>query len=88
MFPSILENFSESQQISPLCLLIDLPLELEYILNYPLIAFTEKKGSIRNACFNLERLSRSFRLVRPGISPLEQLWNGFDSDAELFMYQA
>ena len=43
--------------------------------------------SIRNACFNLERLSRSFRLARPGISPLERLWNGFDSDAELFMYE-
>ena len=43
--------------------------------------------SIRNACFNLERLSRSFRLARPGISPLERLWNGFDSDTELFMYR-
>ena len=32
--------------------------------------------SIRNACFNLERLSRSFRLARPEISPLERLWNG------------
>ena len=41
---------------------------------------------IRNACFSLERLSRSFRLARPGISPLERLWNGFDSNAELFMY--
>ena len=29
--------------------------------------------SIRNACFNLERLSRSFRLAQPGISPLERL---------------
>ena len=43
--------------------------------------------SIRNACFNLERLSRSVRLARLGISPLEQLWNYFDSDAELFMYR-
>ena len=25
-------------------------------------------------------------LVRLGISPLEWLWNGFDSDAKLFMY--
>ena len=41
----------------------------------------------RNACFNLERLSRSFRLARPGISPLERLWNGFDSDDELFTYR-
>ena len=41
--------------------------------------------SIRNACFNLERLSRSFRLARAGISPLDRLWNAFDSDAELFM---
>ena len=43
--------------------------------------------SIGNACFNLERLSRSFRLTRPGISSLEPLWNGFDSDAELFLYR-
>ena len=43
--------------------------------------------SIRNACFNLEWLSRSFRLAQPGISPLERLWKGFDSDAELFMYR-
>ena len=43
--------------------------------------------SIGNACFSLERLSRSFRLARPGISPLDRLWNAFDSDAELFMYR-
>ena len=43
--------------------------------------------AIRNACFNLERLSRSFRLARAGISPLDRLWNAFDSDAELFMYR-
>ena len=43
---SILENFPESQQISPLCLPIDPPLELEHILNYPLIAFTEKFFSV------------------------------------------
>ena len=43
--------------------------------------------SIRNACFNLEQLSRSFRLARPDISTLDRLWNGFDSDAELFMYR-
>ena len=42
---------------------------------------------IRNASFNLERLSRSFRQARTGISPLERLWNGFDSDAELFTYR-
>ena len=41
--------------------------------------------SIENGYFNLERLSRSFRLAWPGISTLERLWNGFDSDAELFM---
>ena len=41
--------------------------------------------SIRNAYFNLERLSRSFRLALPGISPLERLWNALDSDAELFI---
>ena len=43
--------------------------------------------SISNACFNLEQLSRSFRLARPDISTLDRLWNGFDSDAELFMYR-
>ena len=43
--------------------------------------------SSRNACFNLERLSRSSRLARPGISNLDRLKNGFDSGAELFMYQ-
>ena len=41
----------------------------------------------RNACFNLERLSRSSRLAQPGISPLDELWNGFDSDADLSMYR-
>ena len=41
--------------------------------------------SIKNGYFNLERLSRSFRLAWPGISPLERLWNYFDSDAELCM---
>ena len=41
--------------------------------------------SIKNGSFNLERLSRSFRLAWPEISTLERLWNGFDSDAELFM---
>ena len=41
--------------------------------------------SISNACFNLKRLSHSFHLARPGILPLEQLWNGFDSDAKQFL---
>ena len=40
--------------------------------------------SITSAYFNLERLSRSLRLAQPGIF---RLCNGFDSDAELFMYQ-
>ena len=35
----------------------------------------------------MERLSRSFCLARPGISLLERVWNGFDSDAELFVYR-
>ena len=43
--------------------------------------------SIKNVCFSLERLSRSFPLAWPGISPLERVWNGFDSDAELFMHR-
>ena len=38
--------------------------------------------SIRNACFNLERLSRSFRLAQLGISTLDRLWNVFDSCTE------
>ena len=42
--------------------------------------------SIRNAYFNLERLSCSSRLAWRGISPLERLWNGFDSDTELFSH--
>ena len=32
----------------------------------------------------LQRLNRSSHLARQGISPLERLWNGFDSDTELF----
>ena len=43
--------------------------------------------STRNAYLNLELLSRSFRLALPGISTVERLWNGFDPDAELFMYR-
>ena len=43
--------------------------------------------SIRNAYFNWERLSHSFCLAQPGISPLERLWNDFDSDAKLFTYR-
>ena len=39
--------------------------------------------SIRNACFNLERLSRSSRPAQPGISPLGRLWNGFDLRSNL-----
>ena len=45
---------------------------------------------IRNACFNLERLSRSFRLARPGISPFNRANFGTalaDSEAEIFMYR-
>ena len=43
--------------------------------------------SIRNAYFNLKQLSCSSRLAQPGILTVEQLWNGFDSDTELFMYR-
>ena len=43
--------------------------------------------SIRNAYFNLEWFSRSSRLAQPGIPTVEWLWIGFDSDAELLMYQ-
>ena len=43
---------------------------------------------IRDAYFNVGRLSRSFRLARLGISALEGLWSGFDSDSELFMSRA
>ena len=41
--------------------------------------------SIRNASFNLERLSRFSRLARPGIATLERFWKGFDLDAVFFM---
>ena len=34
-----------------------------------------------------EWLSRSICLAQPGISPLQRLWNDFDSDAKLFMCQ-
>ena len=44
--------------------------------------------SVRNAYFNLEQFSRSSHLARPGISTVKRLWNGFDSDAELFTYRA
>ena len=46
--------------------------------------------SIRIACFNLERLSRSSRLAQPGISTFDrrQGRGGCDSDAERFMYWA
>ena len=44
--------------------------------------------TIKNGYFNLERLSRSFRLAWPKISTLERLWNDFVSEAKLFMCQA
>ena len=40
-------------------------------------------GGLRRPCF---QDTRSFRLARPGISPLERFLNGFDSDAEFLMY--
>ena len=44
--------------------------------------------TIRNTYFNLEWLSRFFlRLAQSGISTMEQLWNVFDLDTKLFMYQ-
>ena len=43
--------------------------------------------STRNAYFNLERLSSSSRLARPGISTMGRLLKGFDSDAELFKHR-
>ena len=43
--------------------------------------------SVRNAYFNSERLSRSLRLARPGISTVERLWNGFVQYTELLMYR-
>ena len=39
-------------------------------------------------CFNLERLSRTFRLARPGISALERLLlERLSFKRELFMYE-
>ena len=61
---SMLENFPESQQISPLYLPIDLPLELEYILNYPLIAFNEK---IFFCFYNGDWLVCLLSTLRPGL---------------------
>ena len=57
---------------------------LMHCINYMKSSASE---SIRKAYFNMTQLSRSFRQARPGISPLERLWNGFDSEAELFMYR-
>ena len=39
---------------------------------------------LRNACFNLERLSRWFCLYRPEISHMEGPWNAFDSETPSF----
>ena len=44
-------------------------------------------NQLRNAWFNSTQLSCSFRQAWLGISPLERLWKGFESDAELFMYR-
>ena len=41
---------------------------------------------IRDAYFNLGRLSRYSSLAKLGISALERLWSGFDSDSELINY--
>ena len=61
-------------------------LEAELFMSRTKFMKSSASESISNACFNLEWRSRSFYLARPGISPLERLWKGFDSDAELFMY--
>ena len=50
---------------------------LIYSIKYKKSSVSE---SIRNACFNLERLSESFRLAWLRISPLGRLCNGFDPD--------
>ena len=42
--------------------------------------------SIMSTYFNLERPSRSSHLAQAGILTVERLWNGFDSDVDLFMY--
>ena len=58
-------------------------------LNYP-PKYMESLASesIRNTYFNLERLSRFFlRLAQSGTLTMEQLWNVFDLDTKLFMYQ-
>ena len=44
-------------------------------------------NELRNTYFNLEPLSSSSRPARPGISTVERLWNGFYSEAELFLHR-
>ena len=56
------------------------------LIHWILYMKSSASESVRNACFNFKHLSHSFRLARLGISPLEWLWKGFDSDAKLFMY--
>ena len=48
-----------------------------YLIHWIEYVKSSASESIRNVCFNLERLSRSFRLARPGILHLERLRNGF-----------
>ena len=43
--------------------------------------------AIRNAYFNLDWFSHSSHLAWLGILTVKRLWNGFDSDAELFMHR-
>ena len=43
---------------------------------------------IRNTYFNLEQLKCSSHQARPGISTLKGFWDGFDSDAKLFICQS
>ena len=57
------------------------PIRTQYI---ELSTWQVRRLNNRNTYFNFTRFSRSFRLARPGISPLERLWNGFDLESRTF----
>ena len=57
------------------------PIRTQYI---ELSTWQVRRLNNRNTYFNFTRFSRSFRLARPGISPLERLWSGFHSESRTF----
>ena len=57
------------------------PIRTQYI---ELSTWQVRRLNNSNTYFNFTRFSRSFRLARPGISPLERLWSGFHSESRTF----